>query len=53
MAIALERAPAHPRSLINAGRVLLIASRELLVHGLTGFGRPCRISRRSGRLVRS
>ena len=52
MAIALERAPTNPRPWLSASRVLLIASRDLLLHGLTGFGRPCRLSRRSGRLVR-
>lgn len=53
MTIALERAPTHPRPWLSASRVLIIASRDLLLHGLAGLGRPCRISRRPGRLARS
>lgn len=52
MAIAIERAPSAPRPWLSASRVLLIASAELFAHGITGLGRPMRLSARSGRRVR-
>jgi hypothetical protein len=53
MAIAIERAVPSPRPWLTASRVLLIASGELLIHGIAGRGRRARLSRRNGRLVRS
>ena len=51
MAIALERSPSQPRPWLTASRILLVATAELLVHGMSGFGRPVRLDRRSGRRV--
>ena len=51
VAIALERSPAQPRPWLTASRILLVATAELLVHGMSGFGRPVRLDRRSGRRV--
>lgn len=52
MTFAIPCAPAAPQPWLVAGRVLLTASCGLLIHGLTGRGRPVRLCRRSGKLVR-
>lgn len=52
MAITLERAPAAPRPWLRASRVLLVATGSMFCHGVTGFGRPARLCRHTGRLVR-
>lgn len=51
MAIALEHSPAQPRPWLTASRILLVASAELLLHGVSSFGQPTRLDRRSGRRV--
>lgn len=51
MAIAVERTPTAPGPWLAAGRVLLIASGELLLHAIVGFGRPFELSMGRGRQV--
>ncbi|MEO8541135.1 MAG: hypothetical protein ABI577_15440 [bacterium] len=52
MAIAFERAVASPRPWLTATRVLLLVTTELFVHGIAGRGRPARIVRATGRVIR-
>lgn len=52
MTVPFHRATPSPRPWLTAGRILLVASAEMFIHGVTGHGRPARLSPHTGKVVR-